>query len=108
MKCVLCSGKTEPKLVDYQEMGVSFGKYNAEACGQCGEEFFDEKTAGEIQRKSRQLGLFGLARKAKVAEIGNSIAIRIPKEMAAFLHLKKGKEVTLLPKNRHDLMIQVE
>ena len=107
MKCMLCKGKLVRKQVEYQEVGVPFGKYSAEVCEQCGEQFFDEHTADQIQSKSKQLGLFGLARKAKVAEIGNSVAIRIPKEIASFLHLKKGKEVTLIPQDANDLMVQV-
>jgi len=55
----------------------------------------------------RRRGLCGLRARTKVAEVGNSIAIRVPKEIAAFLSLQKGKEVTLLPKNRHDLVILV-
>ncbi len=107
MKCVMCEGKTVRKNVEYGEMGVSFGKYHAEVCEHCGEQFFDEETAETIQQKSKQLGLFGLARKTKVAEIGNSMAIRIPKEIATFLNLEKGTEVTLVPKDKKDLMIQV-
>ncbi len=107
MKCVMCEGKTVLKNVEYKEMGVVFGKYKAEVCERCSEQFFDEKTAEIIQEKSRKLGLFGLAKKTKVAEIGNSIAIRVPKEIAAFLSLEKGKEVTLVPKDKHGLMIQV-
>lgn len=74
-------------------------------CEKCGEVFFDEITAGKIQEKSKQLGLFGLAKKVKVAELGNSLAIRIPKEIASFLNLKKGKEVLLSPKTKHDLEV---
>lgn len=106
MKCVLCGGKTARKEVDYGELGIPFGRFLAEVCGQCGEVYFDEKTAERIQQRSKQLGVFGLARKAKVAEVGNSIAIRIPKEIATFLGLKKGKEVTVVPKSRHGLEIE--
>ncbi len=102
----MCSGRTGQQSVEYKEVGVSFGKYKAEVCLQCGEQFFDENVAESIQQKSKKLGLFGLASKTKVAEIGNSFAIRIPKEIASFLHLKKGKEVSLVPQNRHDLMIK--
>ncbi len=107
MNCVLCRGKTVLKHVEYEELGVAFGKFKATVCQQCGEQFFDERVAEQIQQKSRELGLFGLARKTKVAEIGNSIAVRIPKDIAAFLHLKKGGEVTLMPKDKHGLLVQV-
>src|SRR3989338_5636442 len=99
MKCILCGGKTVQKKVPYQELGIPFGEFKAEVCGSCNGTYFDENIAEEIQKKSQRLGLFGMVKKAKVAELGNSVAIRIPKEMAAFLNLKKGQHVTLLPKN---------
>lgn len=107
MKCVLCKGKTVQKHVEYREFGLSLGKFPAAVCQNCGESFFDETTAAKIQQKSKELGLFGLAKKVKVAEIGNSIAIRIPKEIAEFLNLRKGIEVTLLPKDRQDLLVEI-
>ena len=71
-----------------------------------GEIFFDSETAERIQLKSKELGLFGLARKAKVAEIGNSIAIRVPKRLAEFVGLKKGQEVLITPKEKRQLSIE--
>lgn len=107
MKCIICGGKTARKSVEYREFGVPLGNFNADVCKKCGETFFDEKTAEKIQQKSKGLGLFGLAKKAKVAKIGNSIAIRIPKEIAEFLKLKKGEEVTILPQGKHGLNVQI-
>ena len=107
MKCVFCGGLTTKRMTEYKEFGVSLGNFKAHICNKCGEIYFDEKTAERIQLKSKQMGLFGLAKKAKVAELGNSIAIRIPKEIAEFLSLKKGKEVTIFPKGKHELQINV-
>ncbi|HLC61574.1 MAG TPA: YgiT-type zinc finger protein [Candidatus Nanoarchaeia archaeon] len=107
MKCVICGGQTIKKTVEHKEFGVSLGNFKADVCTKCGEIFFDEKTAEEIQQKSKQMGLFGLAKKAKIAEVGNSIAIRIPKEIAEFLNLKKGKVVTIFPKSKNELHINV-
>ena len=107
MKCIMCGGTTSKKTAEYKEFGISLGDFKADVCEKCGETFFDEKTAELIQQKSKQMGLFGLAKKAKVAEVGNSVAIRIPKEIAEFLDLKKGKEVTLLPESKHGLHIHI-
>ncbi len=105
MKCVLCNGITTKKNVDHKEFGTLIGTYPAEVCQKCGETYFDEKTTGTIQQRSKKLGLFGLARKVTVGEIGNSIAIRIPKELSEFIGLKKGKEVTLVPETKHEIRI---
>lgn len=107
MKCIICNGETIKKNIGYKEFGVTLGNFKADVCKKCGEAYFDEETAAKIQEKSKQLGLFGLTKKAKVAEIGNSIAIRIPKEIAEFLNIKKGKEVTIFPEGKNGLHINV-
>ena len=107
MKCVMCGGKTIQKMVEHKEFGILVGTFLAEVCKKCNEAYFDEKIAEDIQKKSQKLGLFGLARKVKVAELGNSIAIRIPKEIGKFLDLKKGKEVVIFPETKHELRIQI-
>ena len=103
----MCEGKTVIKNVEYEEFGVSLGNFKAYVCKKCGETYFDEEIAEKIQAKSKQLGLFGLAKKVKIAEIGNSIAIRIPKEIAEFLKLNKGKEVIIFPESKHALRISL-
>lgn len=107
MKCIMCKGILEKKLVDYSEFGVSLGKFKGAVCCSCGEVFFDSEIAKKIQIKSKELGLFGLAKRTKVAQVGNSLAIRIPKEIAAFTKLKKEKEVRILPKSPHEFIIEV-
>lgn len=107
MRCIICSGGTSKKIVEHKEFGISLGKFKADVCKKCGEVFYDEEIANNIQQKSKELGLFGLAKKARVAEIGNSMAIRIPKEIASFLGLKKGKEVLISPEGRNELHINL-
>ena len=107
MKCIVCSGETAKKVVEHKEFGISLGNFKADVCKKCGETYFDEETAERIQQKSKELGLFGLARKAKVAKVGNSIAIRIPKEIAEFLKLEKGKEVSIVPEGKDELRITI-
>ena len=107
MKCIMCEGNTIKKNIEYREFDVSLGSFKADVCKKCGEAYFDEETVEKIQAKSKQLGLFGLAKKVKIAEIGNSIAIRIPKEIAEFLKLDKGKEVIIFPESKHGLHISL-
>src|SRR3989338_2456746 len=107
MKCVFCNAATEEKMTVYKEMGTNLGRFKAEVCTKCGEIFFDSETVAKIQARSKELGLFGLARKAKVAEVGNSIAIRVPKRLAEFVGLKKGQEVLITPEEKNRLSIEV-
>ncbi len=106
MKCIICDkGTLEEKMIDYKEFGVSLGRFKGSSCNNCGEIFFDSETARKIQAKSKEMGLFGLSKRTKVAKVGNSLAIRIPKEIAEFVKLKKEKEVRIFPKSANELII---
>ncbi|ATZ61482.2 MAG: YgiT-type zinc finger protein [Methanosarcinales archaeon Met12] len=48
--CYSCGGKVEKKLVEVEIRGVSVREMPAEVCTQCGEKYFDTKTATFIQR----------------------------------------------------------
>ncbi len=100
-------GNLAEKIVDYKEFGVSLGRYKGSICTNCGETFFDSEIAKKIQAKSKEFGLFGLAKKTKVAKVGNSLAIRIPKEIADFIKLRKEGEVRIIPKSQSELIISV-
>lgn len=108
MKCVICDGKLEEKLVEHKEFEVSLGKFKAMVCSKCNEVFFDSDVVDEIQAKSKKLGLFGLSsKKTKVAKVGNSLAIRIPKEIADFVNLKKEEEVRIIPKSKKEIVFEI-
>src|SRR3989339_349209 len=107
MKCVMCGGRLNDKTVQYTEFGISLGKYKADVCENCNEQFFDSDIAKKIQAKSKELGLFGLSKKTKVAKVGNSLAIRIPKDVAKYINLKKEAEVKIIPKSQTELIIGI-
>ncbi len=108
MKCILCNGAVHEKVVEYKEFGVSLGKFPTKACSSCGEEFFDSEIVDKIQLKSKEKGLFGLAaKKTKVALVGNSLAVRIPKEIAAFVGLRKEEEIRVVPRSQHEIILEV-
>lgn len=96
-KCEECKGKLIKKQVEFAMYGISLGKFPAEVCSKCGEEVFDEKTSQEIDRIAKEKGLWGLAKKVKVVKIGNSLAVRIPKQISDFIGLKEGKEALMRP-----------
>ncbi len=106
MKCVLCDSNVKEKIVDYKELGKSFGKFKANVCEKCGEVYFNSETVDKIQQISRKLGFFGIVKKARVAQVGNSLAIRIPKEIALATGLKKGTEVRIEPKGKNNIEIE--
>lgn len=105
MKCIFCNGILKEGNVEHKEQGILLGKFPAKVCTKCGESFFEEKIVDRIQARSKQLGLFGLKAKVKIAKVGNSIAVRIPKKIVEFLKLKVGEETSIYPQD-HKLIIE--
>jgi hypothetical protein len=106
--CEECNGKIEKRLVDYVLLGKNLGKFEAEVCNKCGEEVFDEEASDKIEKKAKELGLWGLQSKAKVNQVGNSLAVTVTKPISKFLDLKKGKDVLIYPEDKHRLIVEIQ
>lgn len=99
--CEECGGKIIFKTIPYELYGVKLGDYPAMACQKCGEIVFTEEISRTMTAKAKELGLFGLDAKTKVGQVGDSLDVRIPKRVAEFLGIHKGREVWIHPeKNR--------
>ena len=70
----------------------------------CGEEYFHPEDIGPILTLNK---LKMEALKGKVARNGNSISIRIPKELANALKLKIGKDVSIVLENSREFVVRV-
>ena len=106
-KCEECNGNIIRKKVDYIYLGENLGKFEAEVCEKCKEVVFDEEITKKVSEIAKKKGLYGLASKAKISQVGNSIAITINKKLAKFANLKKGEEVTLYPEDKHRIIIEI-
>lgn len=104
-ECPLCSGAMVRKEVDFSLYGELLGRFKADVCSKCGEEFFDEETSKKIDEYAKKKGLYGLEANTKISEVGNSIAIRINKKLKGFFHAKKGEEVKIYPENKNRLIV---
>lgn len=108
MKCTQCNmGMYQKKNVPYSFLGENIGTFNALVCRHCGETLFESATSDKIEAEVKKRGLWGLRARSKVAEVGNALDVRIPKSLAVFLSLEKGKEVILEPLDRNRLQIIV-
>ena len=106
--CPICEkGKLIKKSVPYSVYGIEIGKFPAEICTECKEQWFSEETAKKIEQIEKDKGLFGLTKQSKISYSGNSLILRIPKEIAKFLSLKKEKQVLMHPEGRNKLMIEI-
>jgi len=98
MKCIICNkGILKKGKIKEHMFGVYLGEFPAEICNKCNESFTDSKTTRKIEEIAKKKGIFGLEKKTKITKTGNSLAVRIPKEIADFFKLKEGKEAYIHP-----------
>ncbi|MDP3765675.1 MAG: hypothetical protein Q8R04_04115 [Nanoarchaeota archaeon] len=106
-KCEECGGKITRKTVSYDYLGEHIGKYEAEVCEKCGEIVFDEGVSEKIEKRVKEMGLYGLGASTKVGVAGSSFVIRITKKLAKFLKLEKGEDVHVYPENKKRLIVEI-
>ncbi len=108
MKCPICNGRLSRKNVDFKLGNIDLGEFEADVCSKCNERFFTEESSDNIDKKAKELGLWGIAGKTKISYSGNSLIVRIPKEISQFMKLEKGEEVLIHPEGRDKLIIEIE
>ncbi len=106
-KCILCNGNLKKETVDYKVYGKSLGKFSALVCKSCGELWFDEESSIKIEQAEKKANLFGLSRESKISYSGNSLIIRIPKDIAKFMNLKKESQVMIYPESKNKIAIDI-
>lgn len=107
-KCPICGkGNLIKKTVPYYVYDIEIGRFPAEVCSGCKEEWFSEEIAEKIEKIEKEKGLFGLTKQSKISYSGNSLIVRIPKEIAEFLNLKKEKQILIHPEGRNKIAIEI-
>ncbi len=98
MKCPICEkGTLHHREITEEMFGVVLGRFPAEVCSSCGESLTDEETTRAIEAVAKKKGIWGLGVKTKITRTGNSLAIRIPKPIADYLHVKEGNDAFIHP-----------
>ena len=87
--------------------GVDLGEYDAEVCSSCGKSFLGSEAMDKLEARAKELGLWGLASKVKIARSGNSLVVRIPAPLARYLKMKSGQEVLIAPDQANRLVLEV-
>ena len=106
MKCPICAkGNLVTGKIKEEMFGVYLGEFPAQICSKCGESFTDTKTTKLIEGAAKAKGIWGLGKKTKITKTGNSLAVRIPKELADFLNLKEGSDAYIHP-DKNKLVIE--
>lgn len=103
-----CGGKIKWKKDKVVVEGINIGILDIEYCEKCGEEYFPEETMERVERELKKHGLWGVKRKqANLWKSGNSVLLRIPKDIAKQLNLKPDEKVTLYAEGNKRLIINV-
>lgn len=107
-ECPICgSGRLKKGEIEEEMFGISLGRYDAEICDACGESFVDGATMRMIEEKARELDIWGIAKKIKVVRSGDSLAIRVPLDIAKLFNLREGKEIFLYPEGTTKLALEI-
>ncbi len=103
-----CGGEIEWKKEKVMVDGVDCGVLDVESCQACGEEYFPEETMQIVEQKLKEKGLWGIQRKeARLWRSGNSVLVRIPKDIAHQLNLKPDEKVSLYAEGKKKIIIDV-
>jgi antitoxin component of MazEF toxin-antitoxin module len=107
VKCK-CGGKLKKVFTEVEFFGIDFGLKEAEICTDCGSEYLSQELMAELEAQVKRRGLFGLERRGRVAKSGNSLVIRIPKEIAKSLQIEPDLPIVIYPTEKRKLIIEVE
>ena len=107
VKCK-CGGKLRRSFTEVEFFGIDFGLKPANVCADCGSEYLPQEVMQEVEAEVKKKGLFGLERRGRVAKSGNSLVIRIPKEIAETLKIKRDVPIVIYPSEPRKLIIEVE
>ena len=78
-KCPVCgTGTLRKGKVEETMFGIVIGKFPGEICSNCNETFLDEETMKKVEKKAKEIGIWGISKKIKIVRSGNSLSIRIP------------------------------
>ncbi len=107
VKCK-CGGKLKTSFTEVEFFGIDFGVKQANVCTDCGSEYLPQEVMEEVETEVKRRGFFGLERRGRVAKSGNSLVIRIPKEIAESLKIKRDLPIVIYPSEPRKLIIEME
>ena len=108
MECYKCEkANFAKKKVDFVQLGISLGKFEALVCPVCEETVFEGTVSKQIEAKAKEAGIWGLARKTHIGTSGSSLDVKVPKAIVEALKLHKGQEVIIQPTETNKIEITV-
>ncbi len=103
-----CGGRLKRSVTEVEFFGIDFGMKEADVCTECGSEYLSQELMEELEAEVKKRRLFGLERRGHIAKSGNSLVIRIPKEIADSLKIKRDQPIVIYPSEPRKLVVEVE
>ncbi|MBT7241193.1 MAG: AbrB/MazE/SpoVT family DNA-binding domain-containing protein [Candidatus Diapherotrites archaeon] len=92
MNCTKCRNK----MIKKKGITPEGFEYTYSKCVECGEEIVDLKQLHEVANKYRYMKKYSV----KISKWGDSLAMRIPKELAKEYNIKSDERITLIPEKK--------
>ena len=103
-----CGGKLKWKKDTVIVDAVDCGILDIEYCSSCGEEYFPEETMRIVEKKLKKNGLWGVQpKKVNLWQSGQSVVLRIPKDITDRLGLKPHEPVTVYAEGKHKIIVDL-
>lgn len=102
-----CGGALKKSKCSVEFYGIDFGIKDCEACTSCGSEYLDQEVMKKLEEEVKKRKIFALERNVRVTKSGNSLVIRIPREIAEFLDIGYLSSLRMFPVEKGRLEIEV-
>jgi len=106
--CAKCDEEMIEILLPRYEYEDGYVLHNVSSfrCNKCGQVFFTEEQAKQLEIRTTELKEYQFGFERKVGISGRSLIVTIPQELADNLRLKKGSNVKVLPMAKDGFMVK--
>ena len=102
-----CGGKLIKTQCEVEFYGIDFGVRECEVCTDCNIEYLDQETLGEVEKEVKKRGLFNLGQRVSITKSGNSLVVRLPKDITAFSGIKYKDSAMIYPSSRKKIELEL-
>ena len=108
--CAKCNLEMREVLLPKYEYAEGLPLHNVSAyrCHKCGNTFFTEQQAKEMESRTNELKDYAFGFERKVTISGKSLAVTIPHELADHLNIEQGQKVTVFPVAKEGFMVKLQ
>ena len=106
--CAKCDKPVQKVVLSRYEYVQGYPLHNVGAyrCQECGETFFTEEQAKQLERLTDEVRMARFAFERKVTVSGRSLVVSIPQEIAHDMRLHQGQRMKLYPVGRSEILMK--